>query len=328
MGMMVVAVGCGYPDLPRLMGGDAADAAADGPPQALSCMGLATTCGPGANDDCCRVGAVTGGTFYRGHDSTGTYPDMAYPATLSDYKLDVYEVTVGRFRAFVNAGLGTQASPPAAEAGAHPQIAGSGWNTEWNTALVAKTTDLVSRVKCNAMYQAWTDGAGGNENKAMNCVTWYEAMAFCIWDGGYLPTDAEWNYAASGGDEQRAYPWSIPPGSTTIDCTYANFFINSPSGTFCVNGTGGINRVGTPNGNGRWKQADLAGNVNEWILDWDAGSHPVPCNDCANLTPGSDRVLRGGSFTNMASDLRVASRDHNLPVIRLYDVGFRCARTL
>jgi formylglycine-generating enzyme required for sulfatase activity len=52
-------------------------------------------------------------------------------------------------------------------------------------------------------------------------MDWYEAYAFCIWDGGFLPTDAEWNYAAAGGAQQRAYPWSNPPTSLTIDPSYA-----------------------------------------------------------------------------------------------------------
>jgi sulfatase modifying factor 1 len=266
--------------------------------------------------------------FYRSYDeATDMYNDMVYPATVSAFVLDRYEVTVGRFRAFVNAGLGTQASPPGAGAGAHLKLPGSGWDSAWNTILVANTETLIALIKCNATYQTWTDTPGTNENKPMNCVRWYEAMAFCIWDGGYLPTEAEWNYVASGGSEQRAYPWSNPASSTTIDCTYANY---NP-GTFCVNGTtGGTNRVGSesPKGDGRWGHSDLAGNVLEWTLDWYTSPYStMNCNDCGNLMPASDLVIRGGSFSDGALSLRVANRLSLFWKFNDYSIGFRCART-
>jgi formylglycine-generating enzyme required for sulfatase activity len=290
-------------------------------------MGLAATCGMGANDNCCRAATVTGGTFHRSYDGVG-FTDMSFPAMVSTFVLDKYEVTVGRFRAFVDAGLGTQASPPAAGAGAHPKLAGSGWDSAWNTSLAADTSALTAAVKCDSTYQTWTDAPGGNENKPMNCVRWYEAMAFCIWDGGYLPTEAEWNYAASGGSEQRVYPWSAPGSSTTIDCTYANY----DPGTACV--SGGTNRVGSesPRGDGRdWGlggHSDLAGNVWEWTLDWYASTYPtMSCDDCANLTPATNRVVRGGGFGNVASALRAADRNNGGPINRYSHVGFRCART-
>jgi formylglycine-generating enzyme required for sulfatase activity len=167
-----------------------------------------------------------------------------------------------------------------------------------------------------------------NENKAMNCVSWYDAMAFCIWDGGYLATETEWSYAALGGGEQRVYPWSNPASSTSIDCTYANY---SP-GMYCVNApAGGVNRVGSesPKGDGRWDHSDLVGNVWEWVLDWYKSPYPEPqtCNDCANLTPDSHRVIQGGSFHDGASNLRAAYRLYVDPIARGANLGWRCART-
>ena len=94
--VMVVLTGCGFPELPRLDGSDAGAGGppvdgppVDGPPQFTSCLGLATTCGPGMNENCCRAEAVPGGTFYRSYDGTGMYPDMGAPATVSPYVLDV-----------------------------------------------------------------------------------------------------------------------------------------------------------------------------------------------------------------------------------------------
>ncbi len=62
---------------------------------------------------------------------------------------------------------------------------------------------------------------GATKTKPINCLDWYTAFAFCAWDGGRLATEAEWNYAASGGSEHRYYPWSKPATSTAIDDSYA-----------------------------------------------------------------------------------------------------------
>jgi formylglycine-generating enzyme len=317
-------------------GSDDADAGTDAPPSAFpSCAGLAATCGPTASDDCCSTATtIPGGTFYRSYDVSGDgmYPSMNFPATVSAFVLDKYEVTVGRFRKFVSAGMGTQSGAPIAGSGAHAAIPGSGWDASWNTELATSTSALIADVKCDATYQTWTDAAGGDESLPMNCVTWYEAMAFCIWDGAFLPTEAEWNFAAAGGDEQRAYPWSSPAGTMTIDCSYANYDIDVPSGTYCVNGTtGGMNRVGSesPKGDGKWGQADLAGDVFEWTLDWYANPYPTAtCNNCANLTPTSLRAIRGGGFNLNASTLRTGRRlVVDPPTTRFINAGFRCARS-
>ena len=332
--MCVVAASCGggtpgtSPDAPGEVDAGIVDAPPDGPPVMANCMGLPATCGAAGNEDCCQKGPIPGGTFHRSYDGAG-FPDMGFPATISDFVLDKYEVTVGRFRGFLEAGFGTQTNPPAAGAGARAGLPGSGWDSAWNARLLGTTLALRTAIKCNAAYETWTDAPGANESKPLNCVTWYEAMAFCIWDGGYLATEAEWNYAASGGSEQRVYPWSSPASSTMIDCTHANYYVDNPAGTFCVDGMrGGTNRVGTEaaKGNGRWGHADLAGNLYEWTLDWHAPAYSPMCNDCANLTPGTFRVVRGGSFLDSAAFLRGSARGNLSPADRADVVGFRCAR--
>src|SRR5215208_4233375 len=110
--------------------------AIDAPPQIASCAGLAPTCGPGSNASCCQTAMVAGGMFHRDYDvPVDLYNDMSFPAMVSTFVLDTYEVTVGRFRTFVAAGRGTQGNPPGAGTGAHPKLAGSGWNIAWNMNL-------------------------------------------------------------------------------------------------------------------------------------------------------------------------------------------------
>ncbi|WP_437295586.1 formylglycine-generating enzyme family protein [Sorangium sp. So ce426] len=279
-----------------------------------SCVGLVEACGPSGNESCCATAeAVPGGTFNRSNDA-------AYPATVSRFALDRFEVTVGRFRKFVEAYPG---SKPAEGAGAHPLIDGSGWNAEW--ALPENAADLRQAAKCSGAYQTWTDEAGANEHLPMHCLDWYVAFAFCAWDGGRLATEAEWNYAAAGGDEQREYPWGsgIDGDRAVYNCTGDG----SVAGR-CV--PSDILPVGSkPRGDGRWGHSDLAGNMSEWVLDWYA-DYPVSCNDCAitsTASPASSRVIRGGSWNSSASDLHYSRRYDYDPSVRANNIGTRCART-
>jgi formylglycine-generating enzyme required for sulfatase activity len=78
-------------------------------------------------------------------------------------------------------------------------------------------------------YTTWTPTPSAHESLPINCVNWYQAYAFCIWDGGFLPSRAEWEYAASGGMQQLAYPW----GSTVNlndTASYAIAGCNYPAG--------------------------------------------------------------------------------------------------
>jgi formylglycine-generating enzyme required for sulfatase activity len=160
---------------------------------------------------------------------------------------------------------------------------------------------------------------GANESHPQNCIDWHLAFAFCVWDGGRLPTDAEWGYAAAGGSEQRTYPWSNPPTSTTINDTYTHY-----CGDYCALRENVGSR--SPKGDGRWGQTDLVGALYEWVLDWDADAYPTPCDNCARTTESPDRpgarVFRGGYS---AMGVSFSFERYSGPGID-FASGSRCAR--
>jgi sulfatase modifying factor 1 len=97
-----------------------------------------------------------------------TYTDKSYPATVSDFRLDKFEITVGRFRKFVAA---YSQGMIASGAGKNPNNSNDpGWNTTWNASLPATAAALQIAVACNSSAQTWTLSAGTNENKPMNCI--------------------------------------------------------------------------------------------------------------------------------------------------------------
>ncbi|XXT15800.1 formylglycine-generating enzyme family protein [Sorangium sp. So ce429] len=289
--------------------------------------GAGDSCGDGADESCCGSTMVPCGTYLRSHDGESSADD-AFPAAVSDFRLDRYEITVGRFRAFVKAGHGVQASPPAIGVGRHPHVDGSGWIAGWNRQLEPDTAALRSALKCNGdNLWTWTDEPGANEELPINCITWFEAFAFCAWDGGRLPSEAEWNYAASGGDEHRKYPWGadIDVARAAYNCTGDG----SAAGSCALSD---ILPVGSkPSGDGRWGHADLAGNVWELVMDWWSEELFTPCIDCVERADGerdAPRVHRGGSFRAPAADVRAANREPSGPTDRVNNIGARCARDL
>lgn len=316
---------CGEPGCPNTCG--SADVAEVPPSCAGGGDGAGETCGPGATEDCCAGALVPCGTYLRSYDGVSSTDD-SFPAAVSDFRLDRYEITVGRFRAFVNAGQGVQASPPPIGAGRHPHVNGSGWITAWNGQLARDTAALKSALKCNGDdLWTWTDAPGSNEELPINCITWFEAFAFCVWDGGRLPSEAEWNYAAAGGDEHRQYPWgaSIDAERAVYECTGDG----SAAGRCAFTD---IRPVGSrPSGDGRWGHADLAGNLWEWTMDWWRAELPAPCIDCVHRVDGdhdAQRVTRGGSYRAPEGDLRAANRDLSYATDRVNNIGARCARDL
>jgi formylglycine-generating enzyme required for sulfatase activity len=306
-----------------------------------------TNCGSGGDgggtESCCTSLEVTGGTFYRTYDPLdGGTPTLAAdggptgeadPATVSSFRLDKYLVTVGRFRQFFSAWNGGSGWTPPAGSGKHSHLnGGSGLNATgggYEPGWVTSDNSNIAPTACESYaspYSTWTASPGANENLPINCVNWWEAYAFCIWDGGFLPSDAEWEYAAAGGSQQREYPWgTTAPGTASqyaiYDCYYPTGLQNCSSSL----GTGSIAPVGTPTaGAGLWGQLDMAGDVNEFTVDWYA-TYVDPCTDCANLTAATGRVIRGGNFSNVLQP--PPSRYNDSPSFRNFDQGLRCARS-
>ena len=150
------------------------------------CADLPANCGALSNESCCTSPTVRGGSFDRDNDPS-------YPATLSSFRLDKYEVTVGRFRKFVDAVVSGWLPPPGS--GKHTHVSSGqglsnnaaagdelGWDTTWNTSLPALEADWDSPryLACDRDYATWTASFGSNENLPINCVNWYQSAAFCI----------------------------------------------------------------------------------------------------------------------------------------------------
>jgi len=292
-----------------------------------------TTCGQ-PEESCCISLPVPGGTFYRTYDvnferpSDAGWPDESDPATVSAFRLDKYLVTIGRFRQFVAAWSGGWT--PAVGSGKHTHLNGgrglansgapgtyeAGWLTTDNANVAPTDANLTS------VAATWTSVIGANEMLPINSANSFEAAAFCIWDGGFLPSEAEWEFAAAGGDEQRWFPWgSTAPGTSNKYDVYGCYY--DPSDV-CGN-LANIAPIGSaPLGAGRFGQLDLAGDIREWTMDSFA-AYVDPCTDCTYLTTSISRVIRGGSFLESARQ--------TTPPVRAADFatrhgeGFRCART-
>ena len=301
-----------------------------------SCEGLPETCGPNNSENCCTSALVSvgGGAYPMGRGSgidacpaaMTCYPreEPEHDASISDFRLDLYEVTVGRFRKFVEAYAGA----PAEGAGADPLLSGTGWQSAWSSWLPADKTSLKASLKCEPSTQSWTDPADAYENRPINCVSWYEAFAFCAWDGGWLPTEAEWEKAAAGGTDNRLYPWGSE--APTNDYAYADCTADESVAASCA--LSDVLAVGSrPLGKGKYGHYDLAGSMHEWAMDWYSETWYAgdgnSCVNCANLAPASERVIRGGTSFASSDYFRAASRYHLAGQANVPNVGFRCARS-
>ncbi|MCB8926544.1 MAG: SUMF1/EgtB/PvdO family nonheme iron enzyme [Ardenticatenaceae bacterium] len=223
-----------------------------------------------------------------------------HEVTVDAFAIDLYEVSVAQYAAFLNT-LGSYVN------------ACNGFtclSTNFETTASYLTDDTIEYVPI--------EGFG---DYPINNVSWHGANAYCQWVGGRLPTEAEWELAAGGGDG-RFYPWGdelVIDDEGTIPAVFAGTFDNLQP----------VNSL--PEGASPFGVYHMAGNVWEWVADgydaiyYDRSPSENPTGpDEVRVT--DDYVLRGGGYDSLAEELRTTNRaSERAPEFRLIpDVGFRC----
>ena len=275
-----------------------------------ACLGPEQRSCPSISETGCGLVYLLGGTFTLGSTEAFRASPPQSRITVGAFAMDAYEVTVARFQRFLDAGA---PRPPA-------DVVYPGGLFRWSGRVSAPDTGP----GCN-------HGIAARQYHPLNCIDWSTAQAFCVWDGGRLPTEAEWEFAArhvlsAGLDAGRMYAWgnAIPAS----DCDRAHW--NRCPG----DDTAATRRVG------RFAPSagfyDLTGNVWEWTADIYApftdrvcwGSVPRENPRCALGAMGYPST-RGASWnTTDRYFLRAATRDDAYtPTTRNPAVGLRCART-
>lgn len=161
----------------------------------------------------------------------------------------------------------------------------------------------------------------GKTNHPVNYVSWFQSKDFCEWLGGSLPSESEWEYAATNGGENILYPW----GNSNATCETAVIKEEDEDGC----GTGATMPVCSKTaGNTTHGLCDMSGNVWEWIQDWyhinytGAPSDGTPWED----PEGTVRITRGGAFSYDGTYTIRYRNDHADPNIQFQSDGFRCVK--
>jgi formylglycine-generating enzyme len=257
---------------------------------------------------------VAGGAYVMGNPKVvgvGDDADRLRLVTLPPFFLDVHEYTVRRFRDAVARGF----QPPA-------------------PVLGHDTNPATQDFYCTFHAKPGTEQ---QERYPLTCVPWTAAEALCAFDGKRLPTEAEWEFEASGRGEAREFPW----GNGLADCSMA-IFARAGAGVFALNGYKCVDAgypvghapVGSAPGDRSTSGAiGMAAGAGEWVADrWNRQDEPCWSATTPYLDPlcdapsidGDRRSVRGAAWT--MTDLRVARRYQVPPDARDPTIGFRCAR--
>jgi formylglycine-generating enzyme len=280
-----------------------------------------------------RMVALSGGRFRMGSED-GIFPaDGEGPmreVTLSPFSISAHAVTNEQFAAFVNAtGYRTDAEragssfvfadfmDPDALGDVRGRVVGTPW---W--------ADVTG-----ASWRA-PEGPGssidGRLDHPVVHVSHRDALAFCGALGSRLPTEAEWEFAARGGLDQKRYPWGdeLRPGGRWRCNVWQGSFPEYDSGEDGYRGTAPVD-VFAPNSYGLH---NMVGNVWEWCSDWFSPRPPAdPQRDPTGPVAGSTLVIRGGSYLchdSYCFRYRVAARSSNTPDSSIGHTGFRVVRSL
>ena len=276
--------------------------------------------------------SLPGGTFLMGTDYAGGFPaDGEGPVraiSLSAFDIDTFPVTNQDFAAFV------------ASTNYRTEAEAFGWSfVFWSHVPHDRFEDLVEDTAANTPWWCKVPGAKWNQpegpesgvedrlNHPVVHVSWNDAAAYAAWASKALPTEAQWEYAARGGLEQKLYPWGdelTPEGKHRCNIWQGQFPIKDTA----EDGFAGTCPVDAfpPNGYGLYS---ATGNVWEWCADWfhtDFSLEPVR-HDPMGLSTGQAKVMKGGSFLCHASycnRYRVAARTSNTPDSSASNIGFRC----
>lgn len=274
---------------------------------------------------------IAGREFVMGTDEAVLPQDGEGPARrvrVSDFSIHKYEVSNAQFAAFVaDTGYVTEA-----------ETFGNSFVLELLLSDTVKSE--ITQAVMNAPWWLPVEGASWRqpEGKDSNVtarqdhpvvhISWNDAVKFCEWSGGRLPTEAEWEFAARGGLEGRLFPWGNNPHPR------GEHWMNIWQGDFPEENTAEDGYIGTApvdsfpaNGYGLH---NMAGNVWEWVSDWWTIRHSAQFQTDPRGPPsGKDKVKKGGSYLchpYYCYRYRCAARSQNTPDSSASNLGFRCAR--